>query len=107
MQLIIKQHFHNTADVANEPGSVVLMKLYFSNGSINRSGIFYSHHNHNMLYMHIEMKFNEGFSYFGPLGHHFHDFTQCPHKVGPGARNVDGPMACTSIINEAVRGASK
>jgi hypothetical protein len=66
------------------------MKLYFSNGSINRSGIFSSHHTHNMLDMQIEMRFNEGFPYFGPLGHHFRDLTQCPHKVGPGARNVDG-----------------
>jgi hypothetical protein len=83
------------------------MKVYFSNGSINISGISSSHHTHNMLYMHIEMRFNEGFSYFGPLGHHFHDLTECPHKVGPGASNVDGSMACTSIINESVCGASK
>jgi hypothetical protein len=83
MHLIIKHHFHNTADVANEPGSVVFMKLYFSNGSINRSGIFSSYHTHNMLdNMHIAMRFNEDFSYFGPLGHHFHDLTQCPNKAG-------------------------
>jgi hypothetical protein len=103
----MKQHSHNTADVANEPGSVVLMTLYFSNGIINRSVIFSSHHTHKMLDMHIEMRFNEGFSYFGPLGHHFHDLPQCPRKFGPGARHVDGSMACTSIINGSVRGAYK
>jgi hypothetical protein len=90
MHLIIKQHFLNTADVVNEPGSIVLMKLYFSNGSINRSGIFSSHHIHHMLDMHIEMRFNEDFSYFGPIGHQFHDLTQCTNKVSPGAINVDG-----------------
>jgi hypothetical protein len=69
MHLIIKQHFHNTADVANEPGNIALTKFHFSNASINRSGIFSSHHTHNMLDMHIEMRFNVEFSYFGPLGH--------------------------------------
>jgi hypothetical protein len=82
MYLITKQHFHNTADIANEPSSVVLMKLHFSNGSMNRLVILCWHHPSHMLDMHIAMRFNVDFSYFGTLEHHFHDLTQCPNKPG-------------------------
>jgi hypothetical protein len=83
MHLITKHHFHNTADIANEPGRVVLMRLhFFSNGSINRLGILSWHHPRHMLDMHIKMRINVDFSYFGTLGHHYHDFTQCPNKPG-------------------------
>jgi hypothetical protein len=73
MHLITEHHFHNTAYIANKPGSVVLMKLHFSNGSINRLGILSCHHPRHMLDMHITMGINVDFSYFGTLGHHYHD----------------------------------
>jgi hypothetical protein len=82
MNPITKHHFHNTADIANEPGSVVLMKLHFSNGSINVLGIFSWHHPRHMLDIHITMRINVDILYFGTLGHQYHDLTQCPNKPG-------------------------
>jgi hypothetical protein len=61
MHLITKQHFHNTADIANEPGSVVSMKLHFSNSSINRLGILCCNHLNNMLDMHLAIRCNVDF----------------------------------------------
>jgi hypothetical protein len=61
MHLIIKHIFHNTADVANEPGSVGLTKLHFSTGSIHRLGILSWHQPSNMLNVHIAMRFNVDF----------------------------------------------
>jgi hypothetical protein len=82
MHLIIKHLFHNTADVANETGSVGLMKIYFSNGSIHRLGILSWHHPSHMLDVHIAMRFNVDFSYFGLLSYHLHALIQCPNKRG-------------------------
>jgi hypothetical protein len=82
MHLIIKHHFHNTTDVANGPGSVGLMKIHFSNGSIHKLGILHWHHPSHMLDMHIAMRFNVDFSYVGLLSYHFPDLTQCPNKPG-------------------------
>jgi hypothetical protein len=64
MHLIFKQHFHNTADFVNEPGSILLIKFHFSNASINGLGILFWDHPGRMLDMHIVMGFNVDFSYF-------------------------------------------
>jgi hypothetical protein len=58
MHQIIKHLFHNTADFVNEPGSVGLMKIDFSNGSIHRLGILSWNHPSHMLDVHIAMRFN-------------------------------------------------
>jgi hypothetical protein len=80
MHLIIKHHFHNTEDFVNEPGSILLMKFYFSNASIDRLGILFWDHPGHMLDMHILMGFNVEFSYFGTLVYQFLDLTRCPNK---------------------------
>jgi hypothetical protein len=58
MPRVIKHLFHNTADVANEPRSVGLMKLHFPNGSMHILGILSWHHPSHMLDVQIEMRFN-------------------------------------------------
>jgi hypothetical protein len=82
MHLIIKHLFHNTADVANEAGSVGLMRLHVSNGSIHRLGILSWQHPSHMIYVHIAMRFNVYFSYFGLLSYHLHALTQYTNKPG-------------------------
>jgi hypothetical protein len=82
MHLITNQHFDDTAHVANEHDSLMLMIFHFTSAIITILCILHWHHPRQVKVMDAEMRLNVKFSYFGTLKHHYHNLTQRPNKPG-------------------------